>query len=101
MPTAAILWKTQKCLSINYITSILSRSSSENISRSVMSNSLRPHGMYPPGSSVMGLSRQEYWNGLPFLSLWDLPDPGIEPVSPASPALQADSLSLSLAKSAQ
>ena len=31
--------------------------------------------------------RQEYWNGLPFPSLEDLPDPGIEPVSPASPAL--------------
>ena len=27
--------------------------------------------------------RQEYWNGLPFPSPWDLPDPGIEPMSPA------------------
>ena len=35
----------------------------------------------------MGFSRQEYWNGLPFLPLGDLPDPGIEPLSPASPAL--------------
>ena len=40
----------------------------------------------------MGFSRQEYWSGLPFLSPGDLPDPGIEP---GSPALQADSLSLS------
>ena len=31
----------------------------------------------------MGLPRQEYWNGLPFPSPGDLPDPGIEPVSPA------------------
>ena len=31
----------------------------------------------------MGFSRQEYWSGLPFPSLGDLPDPGIEPVSPA------------------
>ena len=31
----------------------------------------------------MGLPRQEYWSGLPFLSLGDLPDPGIEPTSPA------------------
>ena len=31
----------------------------------------------------MGVPRQEYWSGLPFLSLGDLPDPGIEPVSPA------------------
>ena len=28
-------------------------------------------------------SKQEYWNGLPFPSPGDLPDPGIEPVSPA------------------
>ena len=32
---------------------------------------------------------QEYWSGLPFPSPVDLPDPGIEP---GSPALQADSL---------
>ena len=30
-----------------------------------------------------GFSRQEYWSGLPFLSLEDLPNPGIEPGSPA------------------
>ena len=37
----------------------------------------------------MGFSREEYWNGLPFPSPEDLPDPGTEP---GSPALQADSL---------
>ena len=37
----------------------------------------------------MEFSRQEYWNGLPFPSPGDLPDPGIEP---RSPTLQADSL---------
>ena len=37
----------------------------------------------------MGFSGQEYWSGLPFPSPGDLPDPGIEP---RSPALQADSL---------
>ena len=31
----------------------------------------------------MGFSRQEFWSGLPFPSPGDLPDPGIEPVSPA------------------
>ena len=41
----------------------------------------------------MGFSRQEYWSRLPFPSLGDLPDPGIELTSPVSPALQADSLS--------
>ena len=37
----------------------------------------------------MKFSRQEYWSGLPFPSTGDLPDPGIEP---GSPALQADAL---------
>ena len=32
----------------------------------------------------IGFSRQEYWSGLPFSSPGDLPDPGIEPASPAS-----------------
>ena len=35
----------------------------------------------------MGVSRREYWSGLPFLSLGDLPDPGIEPASLRSPPL--------------
>ena len=39
----------------------------------------------------MGSSRQEYWSGLSFPSLGDLPDPGIEPMFPVSPALKADS----------
>ena len=37
-----------------------------------------------------GFSRQEYWSGLPCLPPGDLPDPGIDP---GSPALQADALS--------
>ena len=40
----------------------------------------------------MGFSRQEYWSGLPFPSPEDLPDPGTEPESPVSSALQVDSL---------
>ena len=35
----------------------------------------------------MGLSRQEYWSGLPFPSPGDLPNPGIEPTSTMSSAL--------------
>ena len=35
----------------------------------------------------MGFPRQEYLSGLPFPSPGDLPDPGIKPVSLASPAL--------------
>ena len=34
----------------------------------------------------MGFSREKYWSRLPFPSPWDLPGPGIEPGSPASPA---------------
>ena len=37
----------------------------------------------------MGFPKKEYQSGLPFPSPGDIPDPGIEP---ASPALQADSL---------
>ena len=42
----------------------------------------------------MEFSRQEYWSGLPSFPPGDLPDPGIEPVSPTSPALQADPVPL-------
>ena len=47
-----------------------------------------------PGSSVHGIlqARTLKWVSCP--PPGDLPDPGIEPVSPATPALQADSLSL-------
>ena len=40
-------------------------------------------------SLSMAFSRQEDWSGLPFPSPGDLPDPAIEP---GSPALQADAL---------
>ena len=43
--------------------------------------------------SSMEFSRQGYWSGLPFLSAGDLPNPGIEP---GSPALQADPYCLSI-----
>ena len=60
-----------------------SKSESESVSRSVMSDFLQPHGL------SMEFSRQEYWSGLPFPSPGDLPNLGIDPVSPI---LQADSL---------
>ena len=43
----------------------------------------------PPGSSIHGISRQEYQSGLLFPSPGYLPDPGIES---GSPALRADAL---------
>ena len=53
------------------------------VSHSVVSDSLRPHGL------SMEFCRQEYWSGLPFPSPGDLSDLRIEP---GSPALQAGPL---------
>ena len=63
------------------------------LSRSVVSNSASPWTVAHQAPLSMGFSRQEYWSGLPFPSPEDLPDPGIEP---GSPALQANSLSYEL-----
>ena len=41
-----------------------------------------------PAPLSMGFSRQEYWSGLPCPASGDLPDPGIEPSSLTSPALE-------------
>ena len=43
----------------------------------------------------MGFSRQVYWSGLPLSPPGDLPNPGMESMSPASLALYTDCLSLS------
>jgi hypothetical protein len=40
----------------------------------------------------VGIFKQEYWSGLLFPSPVDLPDTGIEPMSPVSPSLQVDLL---------
>ena len=50
---------------------------------------MTPWNVAYQASPSMGFSRQEYWNGLPFPSAGDLPDPGNEP---RSPALEADAL---------
>ena len=44
-------------------------------------------------SLSIGFSRQEYWGGLAFPPLGDLPDPEIEPMSHVFPAFQGNSLS--------
>ena len=48
----------------------------------------------------MGCPRREYWSGLPLPPPGDLPDPGIKPTSPESPALQVDSLPLGATREA-
>ena len=61
---------------------------SESISHSVVSNSLRPHGLQPTRLLCpWDFFRQENWSGLPFPTPEDLPNPGIEPMSPVSPSL--------------
>ena len=59
-----------------------------------MPTSLQPRGAYQAPLS-MGFPSQEYWSELPLPPPRDLPDPGIQPMSPVASALQEDSLSLS------
>ena len=65
---------------------------------SVLSDSLRPHGPYVARQTTlfMRFSRQEYWTGLPFPIAGDLPNPGIEAASLASPALAGRFLTAAL-----
>ena len=66
---------------------------SESCSCSVLSNSsVTPWTVAHQAPLSMGFSRQEYWRGLPFPFLGDLPNPGIKLTSPALPV---DSLLLS------
>ena len=53
------------------------------VSCSVVSNSEIPWTAGHQAPLSMGFPRQEYWSGLPFPPPGDLPDPGIELVSPA------------------
>ena len=50
-----------------------------------MSDSATSWTVVSQASLSMEFSRQEYWSGLPFPSLGNLPNPGIEPISPLSP----------------
>ena len=62
----------------------------QSVSRQSYPTLFDPVDCSPLGCSVHGILQQEHRSGLPFPSLKDLPDPGIQP---RSPALQADSLS--------
>ena len=59
------------------------------VSHLVMSDSVTTWTVHHQAPLSMGFSRQQYWSGLSFPSPEDLPDPGIEP---RSPALQTDTL---------
>ena len=56
---------------------------------SVVENSATLWTIARQAPQSMGFSRQENWNGFPYPSLGDFPDPGMKP---SSPTLQADSL---------
>ena len=58
----------------------------------VVSDSETPWTVACQAPWSMGFLSKEYWSGLLFPPTGDLPDPGIEPTSPACPALQADCL---------
>ena len=60
-------------------------------SRSVMSHTVIPWTVVHQAPLSMEFSRQEYQSRSPFPIPGDLPDPGIEPTSPVSPALQENS----------
>ena len=54
-----------------------------------MSDSVTPWTVAHEAPPSVEFSWQEYWSGLPFPSPGDLPNPGIEP---RSPALQVDNI---------
>ena len=60
----------------------------------VISDSAIPCTVACQAPLPLKFSKQEYWSGLPFPPPGDLPNPGIELISPASPALQVDGASI-------
>ena len=54
----------------------------------------------PPGSSVHGIPRQEYWSGLPCPPVGDLPHSGMEPKSLVSPVLASEFFTTSITQEA-
>ena len=55
-----------------------------------------PMDYNPPGSCVMGFSRQEYWCGLPFPSPRDFPNQWLKPLYLTYPALAGGFLTTSV-----
>ena len=54
-----------------------------SVSCLVLSSPATPQTVARQAPLSMGFPRQEYWSGLPFPPPGDLPDPGLEPKSPA------------------
>ena len=85
--TITVLWEGKVYLKIVHSCLHLKRAAALSVSRSVVSDSVTPWTVACQAPLSMEVSRQEYWRGLPFPSLGDLPHSGIEPMSSA---LQAD-----------
>ena len=59
-----------------------------SVACSVLSDSYRSHGLLASHVPLsVGCPRSEYWSGLPFPPLGSLPNSGIKPMSPVSPAV--------------
>ena len=86
MSTESVMLSHPPSSSSPFAFSLSQPSGSFPVSQFFASGALSIGASAPPS---MEFSRQGYWNGLPFPSPGDLPDPGIEP---GSPALQADTL---------
>ena len=56
------------------------------VSRSVMTDSVTPWTVAHQAPLSTGFPRQEYWSGLPFPPLGNIPNPRIKAASPVSPA---------------
>ena len=75
--------------SVPRLTEMVKKKMKVLVTQSVLSDSVTPWAVIHQVTLSMKPSQQEYWSELPFPPPGDLPDPGIEPWSPA---LQADSL---------
>ena len=76
------------CVPGTIISSLLTCSPWLFFSCSVVSGSLRPHGLLARQAPLfMEFSRQDFWTRLPLPSPEDLPNPGIKPTSPALQAV--------------
>ena len=97
MPEAAALWATQEVHCNSHILCALLRKiimTMNNLSKTSLTSKAKvlvTHSYLtlcnhmdcsPSGTSVHGIPRQEYWNGLPLPSPGDLPHPGTEFTSP-------------------
>ena len=79
---------TSPALAGGFFTSELPGKPCEGLA-SIVSDPVTPWAVAHKAPPPVGFSRQDYWSGLPFPSLGDLPDPGMQP---GSATLQADFL---------